>query len=83
MTAHTDLAPTFLKIAGGDYKRSDLDGSAIPLDERAIEDAKSRRQEHVNVEFWGRSIPEGIYKFSLDDGKIGKSASLTEDGLVI
>jgi arylsulfatase A-like enzyme len=72
VTAHTDLAPTILKIAGGDYKRGDLDGSPIPLDGKAIEDAKEQRQEHVNVEFWGRSIPEGQYKFSLDDGKVGE-----------
>lgn len=41
VTAHTDLAPTILKIAGGDHKRSDLDGTAIPLDERSIDDAKT------------------------------------------
>jgi N-acetylglucosamine-6-sulfatase len=73
VTAHTDLAPTILKLAGGNYKRSDLDGSPIPLNENNLEEAKSDRQEHVNVEFWGRSIPEGIYKFSLDDGKVGES----------
>ena len=67
VTAHTDLAPTILKIAGGDWKRGDLDGSPIPLRLNSEE----ARQEHVNVEFWGRGIPEGIYKFSLDDGKVG------------
>jgi N-acetylglucosamine-6-sulfatase len=72
VTAHTDLAPTILKLAGGDYTRNDLDGSPIPVDKKGLGDAKTKRQEHVNVEFWGRSIPEGIHKFSLDDGKIGK-----------
>jgi N-acetylglucosamine-6-sulfatase len=72
VTAHTDLAPTILKIAGGDWKRGDFDGSPIPLEETAFELERARRQEHVNVEFWGRSIPEGEYKFSLDDGKIGE-----------
>jgi arylsulfatase A-like enzyme len=72
VTAHTDLAPTILKIAEGDWKRGDLDGSPIPLHEDALRQQKHSRQEHVNVEFWGRSIPEGIYKFSLDDGKISK-----------
>lgn len=28
--------------------------------------------QRLNVEFWGRSVPEGTYKFSLDDGKMGK-----------
>ena len=72
VTAHTDLAPTILKIAGGNYMRDDLDGCPIPLDEESIEESKTQRQEHVNVEFWGRSIPEGQYKFSLDDGKVGE-----------
>ena len=72
VTAHTDLAPTFLKIAEGDWRRGDLDGSPIPLDEDALQEQKNSRQEHVNVEFWGRSIPEGIYKFSLDDGKMSE-----------
>ncbi|KAG0645633.1 Arylsulfatase [Hyphodiscus hymeniophilus] len=70
VSAHTDLAPTILKLAGGDYKKPDLDGSPIPLNKKDITRAKIERQEHVNVEFWGRSLPEGIYKFSLDDGKI-------------
>jgi N-acetylglucosamine-6-sulfatase len=69
VTAHTDLAPTILKIAGGDWKRDDFDGSPIPLGEKDLIEAKEERQEHVNVEFWGRSIPEGKYRFSLDDGK--------------
>ena len=72
VTAHTDLAPTILKIAGGKWERDDFDGSPIPLNVREVEDAKETRQEHVNVEFWGRSIPEGIYEFSLDDGKFGE-----------
>lgn len=73
VSAHTDLAPTILKIAGGDWKRSDLDGSPIPLDTKGLEEAAIDRQEHVNVEFWGRGLPEGIHMFSLDDGKISKS----------
>jgi N-acetylglucosamine-6-sulfatase len=72
VTAHTDLAPTILKIAGGDYSRNDLDGSPIPLDAKSLIEQKESRQEHVNVEFWGRSLVEGQYKFSLDDGKFGE-----------
>jgi N-acetylglucosamine-6-sulfatase len=71
VTAHTDLAPTILKIAEGKSGWDGLDGSPIPLDEKTIEEARETRQEHVNVEFWGRGIPEGTYKFSLDDGKVG------------
>ncbi|KAE8450080.1 hypothetical protein EG329_006861 [Mollisiaceae sp. DMI_Dod_QoI] len=70
VTAHADLAPTILKIASAKWGWSDLDGSPIPLSEKELEDSKTSRQEHVNVEFWGRGIPEGVHKFSLDDGKI-------------
>lgn len=70
VTAHTDLAPTILKIANGDWKRKDLDGSLIPLNLQGLKDAESTRQEHVNVEFWGTAIAEGNHIFSLDDGKV-------------
>ncbi|KAG4413483.1 hypothetical protein IFR04_013384 [Cadophora malorum] len=72
VTAHTDLAPTILKLAKAKTGWDGLDGSPIPLSTSEIEVAEngSERQEHVNVEFWGRSIPEGIYQFSLDDGKV-------------
>ena len=74
VTAHTDLAPTILKIANGDWKRGDFDGSPIPLTKGSLieEEKVGNRQEHVNVEFWGRAIPEGIYEFDLDEGKFGK-----------
>jgi len=72
VTAHTDLAPTFLKLAGAKWGWDGLDGTPVPLDKKELEEAKEDRQEHVNVEFWGRGIPEGRYRFSLDDGKVGK-----------
>lgn len=70
VTAHTDLAPTILKLAGAKWGWDGLDGSPIPLMGEEIVESKKKRQEHVNVEFWGRSIPEGIHGFSLDDGKV-------------
>jgi N-acetylglucosamine-6-sulfatase len=76
VTAHTDLAPTFLKIAGVE-PRGDFDGTAIPLDAEELRDAVRMRQEHVNVEFWGRSLPEGTYGFSLDDGTFGEHSVMT------
>lgn len=72
VTAHTDLAPTILKIAKAGWGWEGLDGSPIPLDRDEIEMAKGSRQEHVNVEFWGRGIAEGVHGFSLDDGKFGR-----------
>lgn len=64
VSSHTDLTPTILKLAGSD--RADLDGSPLPLTEKALADPESG--EHVNVEFWGRAIPEGKY------GKIGNDS---------
>ncbi|PBP22186.1 hypothetical protein BUE80_DR007019 [Diplocarpon rosae] len=69
VTAHTDLAPTILKLAGAEMGWDGLDGSPIPLNKEALEKAREKRQEHVNVEYWGRGIAEGIFGFSLDDGK--------------
>ncbi len=72
VSAHADLAPTILKIAGAEWGWEGLDGSPIPLSEEEIEVAREERQEHVNVEFWGRGLAEGEWGYSLDDGKYGK-----------
>jgi N-acetylglucosamine-6-sulfatase len=74
VTAHTDLAPTFLQLAGAKWGWDGLDGWPIPLKKDDFEDAESLRWEHVNIEFWGRSIPEGKHRFSLDDGKFSMSS---------
>jgi len=81
VTAHTDLAPTILKIARGDWKRGDFDGSPIPLTSESLkkETRPRHRQEHVNVEFWGRAIPEGLYGFDVDEGKMGMSDIAFQD----
>jgi len=72
VTAHTDLAPTFLGLAGGAH-RSDFDGTAIPLNKKDLINAIETRQEHVNVEFWGVGLGEGDYGTSIDnDGKMSK-----------
>ena len=60
VTSHTDLAPTFLKLAGAEL-RSDFDGAAIPLTELELDEAKKHRHEHVNVEYWGFALSEGRY----------------------
>ncbi|KAL3427443.1 Arylsulfatase 3 [Phlyctema vagabunda] len=68
VTAHTDIVPTIFELAGIKL-RDDFDGSSIPLTKEQLEHAKTERQEHVNVEYWGRSLSEGEHEFSLDDGK--------------
>lgn len=59
VTTHTDLAPTFLSIAGAPL-RSDFDGLAIPLVVQSGEEkAAEERHEHVAVEHWGFASNEG------------------------
>ena len=60
VTSHTDLAATFLQIAGAP-SRPNLDGEAMPLTIDAMAQAETHRQEHVNVEMWGIIMSEGIY----------------------
>lgn len=58
VTTHTDLAPTFLSIAGAPL-RPDFDGLAIPLSTEAKAAAEEDRHEHVAVEHWGFASNEG------------------------
>lgn len=49
VTSHTDLAPTFLSIAGA--TRNGLDGKRLPT---TVEASKaSDKTEHVAIEYWG------------------------------
>lgn len=68
VTTHIDLAPTILEMTGS-KRRPDFDGTPIPLGvKRAVEfedeedrDAslKTKRHEHVAVEYWGFALAEG------------------------
>ncbi|RWA07748.1 hypothetical protein EKO27_g7357 [Xylaria grammica] len=61
VTSHTDLAPTFLELLGIPL-REDFDGKPIPVTKGEIEVAEQTRREHVNVEYWGRAISEGVHQ---------------------
>ncbi|KAK4652594.1 hypothetical protein QC762_208050 [Podospora pseudocomata] len=58
VTAHVDLAPTIMQLAGIPL-RDDFDGAAIPLTKPEQKKAVNKRQEHVTVEFWGMAYMEG------------------------
>ncbi|KAJ5422872.1 Alkaline phosphatase-like alpha/beta/alpha [Penicillium cf. griseofulvum] len=62
ITSHTDLAPTFLNIAGA--TRDGLDGKKIPTTISAS--TADNRTEHVAIEYWGLAVPEGIYGYASD-----------------
>ena len=49
VTSHTDLAPTFLHIAGAP-SRQGLDGKRLPF---TVEDGKESKTEHAAIEYWG------------------------------
>ncbi|KAK5171835.1 uncharacterized protein LTR77_003471 [Saxophila tyrrhenica] len=58
-TTHTDIVPTLFKLAGIPL-RDDFDGEPIPVT-TDMQDTSPRSSEHVNVEFWGPAIFEGIH----------------------
>ncbi|KAK3057873.1 hypothetical protein LTR09_000948 [Extremus antarcticus] len=59
VTTHTDIVPTLFELAGIPLHK-DFDGEPIPVTTK-MEDDAPRRSEHVNVEFWGPALFEGIY----------------------
>ncbi|KAJ9639729.1 hypothetical protein H2204_003522 [Knufia peltigerae] len=79
VTSHTDLAPTFLSLAGAG-SRTDFDGAAIPLTERALDEARYSRHEHVNVEYWGFALAEGNYGRSMFWNNTYKGLRLIGEG---
>ncbi|KAK3291894.1 alkaline-phosphatase-like protein [Chaetomium fimeti] len=76
VTAHVDLAPTVLGIAGVDVEGvvkggvvPEFDGEGIPLTKGELKAAVGTRHEHVTVEFWGIAASEGKFKLAGDDGQ--------------
>jgi N-acetylglucosamine-6-sulfatase len=79
VTSHTDLAATFLKIAGAP-RRPDLDGEAMPLTIDAMTEAQTHRQEHVNVEMWGIIMSEGKHGMDLHNNHTYKALRIIGEG---
>ncbi|PYI15745.1 Arylsulphatase [Aspergillus violaceofuscus CBS 115571] len=60
VTSHTDIAPTLFDLAGIPL-RPDFDGKPMPLTKDALGRlATSPRREHLNVEYWGTNLQEGL-----------------------
>lgn len=81
VTSHTDLAPTFLSLIGGDL-REDFDGAVIPVHSHdlAVHETEEIRNEHVNIEYWGFALSEGIYDQRLILNNTYKALRLIGDG---
>ena len=95
VTSHTDLAATFLKIAGAKERR-DLDGEVIPLtlagmleaepgvgigdDEAVVSRRRRVRQEHVSVEMWGIIMSEGKFGNELHHNHTYKALRVVGEG---
>lgn len=79
VTSHTDLAATFLQIAGA-AARPDLDGEAMPLTSETMAQKEVHRQEHVNVEMWGIIMSEGKYNMDLHHNHTYKTLRVVGDG---
>ncbi|KAK4497361.1 hypothetical protein PRZ48_011812 [Zasmidium cellare] len=78
VSSHTDLAPTFLKLAGGKL-RDDFDGAVMPLAGVQLERDASKN-EHVNVESWGIIMSEGKHGAVLYPNHTYKALRVIGDG---
>ena len=58
-TTHTDIVPTLFKLAGIPL-HDDFDGEPIPVTTQ-MQEKTPRKSEHVNVEYWGHALFEGIH----------------------
>ena len=58
-TTHTDIVPTLFELAGIPL-HDDFDGEPIPVTTKMQRQAP-RKTEHVNLEFWGTGLFEGLY----------------------
>tara|TARA_R110002060_G_scaffold25080_4_gene34175 strand:+ start:1382 stop:1831 length:450 start_codon:yes stop_codon:yes gene_type:complete len=74
VTTHTDLVPTFFNMAGIPL-HSDFDGKVIPLTETSMRSEQHKRHEHVNVEYWGDKLSEGVYGVLVNNGSKENSPS--------
>ena len=81
VTSHTDLAPTFLALAGAPIPE-DLDGSVIPLQAAELQSVEDQQSfgELVNIETWGITIPEGKYGMNLYSNHTYKALRLIGGG---
>lgn len=82
VTSHTDIAPTFLEIAGVEVATQaqyELDGTPITL-HTPLEATDQEKREHVNVEMWGIILSEGKYGYELYQNHTYKALRVIGEG---
>ncbi|KAF1981183.1 arylsulfatase [Aulographum hederae CBS 113979] len=79
VTTHTDLASTFLTIAGRE-PFPDSDGAVIPLTSTGLAQAKLERHEHATVEYWGFALGEGKHSDGFHWNNTYKGLRITGNG---
>ncbi|KAI9335268.1 putative arylsulfatase [Obelidium mucronatum] len=76
VNSHTDIAPTFLKIAGAKQSAYPFDGEPIPIFEHDVED---KNRETLGVEFWRPLVPE-YYSIPFAEDNTYRSLRVNGDG---
>lgn len=56
-----------MRLAGADL-REDFDGDILPIGTARAGLETRTRTEHINIEYWGIAIPEGLYGKYGDEG---------------
>ncbi|ORY39353.1 Arylsulphatase [Rhizoclosmatium globosum] len=74
-TTHTDIAPTFLKLAGAENKAYAFDGSPIPI---FTQDAPQPNRESFAVEFW-RPLGSEVFPIAHSEENIYRSVRIVSE----
>ncbi|KAJ3030951.1 UNVERIFIED_CONTAM: hypothetical protein HDU68_007151 [Siphonaria sp. JEL0065] len=76
VNSHTDIAPTFLQIAGASQSAYPFDGEPIPIHAYDVED---KDRETLGVEFWRPLVPE-YYPVPFGEENTYRSLRVNGDG---
>ena len=74
-TSHTDIVPTLFDLAGIPLLNQ-FDGAPMPVKPSQRTCAKT---EHINIEFWGTNLGEGIYAGGVNPNNTYKALRVVGD----
>jgi hypothetical protein len=78
VNTHTDIAPTFLKIAGAETPKIELDGTPIPI-HGEVPSNNLDIKEAFGVEFWRPIVPE-YYNIPFEEENTYRSVRIVGEG---